>query len=277
MINEEARADWRGNDPLMSDMDLAANFLHLDDAHAYVEAFFNNTLAFLQNAELSLPVTQEQKDAAEAQHYMLCCALRSSCDALNSLVARGADGSDKKAVAVLRLYHTLLSVRLSINVSRQAEREILFDELEQKFIQMLEYCRVILKGDDNGHETTAREPIYSSGLGIVMPLHMIAARCRNPSVRQGAVDMLLQARRREGLWDSTLVEKIVSTTIKLEQSQTFADRQQMGFQASSTVPGNARIREVKICFEGERSARIAFIMVGQWKNEQKSNQRFIQW
>jgi hypothetical protein len=277
MINDEAQADWGGNDPLMSDMDPVAGYLHLDDAHGYVEALFNNTLAFLQKAELSPPVTNEQKDSAKAQHYMLCCALRSSCNALDAFVAQGADGSDMKAIAVLRLYHTLLSVRLSINVGREDDREVLFDELEQNLVQMLECCRFILNGEDTGQETKSRESIYCSGLGIVMPLHMIAARCRNPAVRREAADMLLQARRREGLWDSNLVEKIVSTTIELEQSRSLVDHQRMDLPGLHKIPSNARIREVKLHFEGERSARIDFITVGQWKNEQNSYQRFIQW
>jgi hypothetical protein len=97
---------------------------------------------------------------------------------------------------------------------------------------------------------------------------MIAARCRNPAVRQEAVDLLIRARRREGFWDSTVVEKIVSTTIELEQA---------GARNSQTVPDDDRIREVKLHFEGERGAQLVFITVGQWRKKQGGYQRLIQW
>jgi hypothetical protein len=277
MINDEARAVWNSNDPLVSDIEPVASFLHLDDAHNYVESLFNNALAFLQSAELSPPVTPKQKDTVLVQYNRLCCALRSSCNALDAFLARDAGGSDKKAIAVLRLHHTLLSVRLSIYVGREDEREILFDELEQNLVHMLRLCKCILDGENSRQDKTTRASICSTGLGTVMPLHMIAARCRNPTVRQEAVGLLRRARRREGLWDSTLVEKIVSTTIELEQSRSLLDLEDVNRPGSPKIPSCARIREVKLHFEGERSARVVFITVGQWRNKQNSHQRFIQW
>jgi hypothetical protein len=170
-----------------------------------------------------------------------------------------------------------LSIRLGINVLREDKRETLFDDHEQHLVQMLDYCRLILQDDDSSQDRTTQQPIYSSGLGIIMPLHMVAARCRNPTVRQEAVDLLLRAQRREWLWDSTLVEKIVSTTIELEQSASLVNHEQVDLQKSQKVPDNARIREVKLHFEGERSARLVFITVEQWRNKQSGYRRFIKW
>lgn len=277
IINDEAQADWDGHDPLVSEIKPVAYFLDIADAHSYVESLYNNTLAFYQRTELSPPVTLEQTDAIRAQHHMLCCALRSSCDALNATVANGVHEGAEKAIAILRLHHTSLSVRLSTNVFLEDQRETFFDDLEQQMVQMLDYCRLILQNEDDGNDESTHHLIYSSGLGAVMPLHMIAARCRNPLVRQEALEMLLRARRREGFWDSTLTEKIVSTTIELEQKGGSLDYEMADCKSVQRVPDNARIREVKIHFEGERRARLDFITVGQWKNNERGYQRCIQW
>jgi hypothetical protein len=276
MINDEALTKWHGQDPLVSNFEPVACFPSLSDAHDYVEALYNNTLAFLQTTELFPPVTSEQKEKVAAQHNMLCCALRSSCDALNVFAARRTNQIDEKAIAILRLHQTLLSMRLGVRVVEEDKRESLFDDLEQYLVQMLDYCRLILQSCDSNQSETVQQPIFSSGLGVIMPLHTVAARCRNPAVRQEAVDLLLQARRREGLWDSTLVEKIVSTTIKLEEKGGQEDSGQLS-QVSHKVPDNDRIREVKIYFEGDRSAQIVFITVEQWRKKQSGHRRFIEW
>jgi len=275
IINDEAKTKWDGQDPLVSKIEPVAFFLNLDDAQTYVQALYMNTLAFFQSREFHPPVTQEEMDAVNARREQLCSALRSSCEALAVLEARDATSSDDKPVTILHLYHTVLSMRLGISAFGEEKREALFDEAEHYLMQMLAYCRQILR-DDGSPETRAR-PVYSSGLGVVMPLHTIAARCRNPAVRKEALDLLLRVDRREWIWDSTLTRRIVSTTIEFEQRATLLEGDLAALQIRENVPDDSRIREVKLRFQGERSASLEFITVAQWKNKQSGYQRFIQW
>lgn len=254
LINDEARVNWDGNDPLVSEIQPVYSFLNLADAPSYVEILFTNTLAFFQRGELHPPVTQEQTIAAATEREKLIEALRSSCDALDAFVARDTDGNDNNAVAILCLYHILLSMRLHINAFGEDKREAKFDDVEQQLEQMLDYCRLILQ-NDGSKQDAAQQPVYSSsGLGVVAPLHTIASRCHNVAVRQEAISLLRKARRREWLWDSTRAEKVVSTTMELELKACAVIGQHDGSKGLQKVPHNARIREVKFQFEGERNA-----------------------
>jgi hypothetical protein len=276
MINDEALTEWQGQDPLASTLEPIACFVSLSEAHDYVEALYNNTLAFLQMTGVSQSVLSKQKEENAALHHMLTCALRSSCNALNAFVERSVNRGDDKAIALLRLHQTLLSIRLGLSVLGEDKRESLFDELEQQLVQMLSYCRLFLRSDDNTRSGEIQQPVSSSGLGVIMPLHTVAARCRNPAVRQEAVELLRQAKRREGLWDSALVERIVSTTIELEEKGSPGTTSKPD-RDSLKVPDNDRVREVKINFEGDRSARVVFVTVKQWREKKSGHQRFIEW
>lgn len=259
MIVDETSIKWEGDDLLVSYIGPVSYFLSLSEAHDYVEALYNNTLSFLQ--------MREGHQEHNAIHDMLTRALKSSGTVLDRFVECTNNEIDKKAIAILRLHQILLSIRLGISVFGEENRESSFDYVEESLIQMLEHCRMILQSDDN---EASPKPVFHSGLGVVMPLHTIAARCRNPAIRKEAVALLLKAKRREGLWDSALVERIVSTTIKLEE-KGFTGR------PSQVVADIHRVREVQIHFQGERSARVVFVTVQQWRDKITGHQRYIEW
>lgn len=259
MIVDETSIMWEGDDPLVSSIEPVSYFLTLSDAHDYIETLYNNTLSFLQRKK------NDQK--TDVHHDILNRALKSSCTALDRFAERSHDQIDQKAIAILRLHQVLLSIRLGISVFGEENRESSFDYVEESLVQMLEHCRTILQSDDTG---VSAKPVFYSGLGVVMPLHTIAARCRNPAIRKEAVALLQKAKRREGLWDSALVERIVSTTIELEE-------QGSSYSPSEVVADIDRVREVQIIFEGEKSARVIFVTVQQWRDKTTGYQRYIQW
>lgn len=276
MINDEAFEEW-DRDPLSSTVQPVARYMSLSEARCHVESLFNSTLAYLQKTTMHPLLTIAQIEAAKAQHDQLSQALRASCKALDDFVSRqGASAADEKAVAVLRLYHILLSIRLEIGAFQENRREAAFDQLEPGLEKMLEYAKFII-GEPKRETEKPGKIICSSGLGVVMPLHMVAARCRNPTVRKEAVDLLLRARRRDGLWDSTLAGRVVSTTIELEELAAKSAGLSTESKGSYRVADDARIRDVKIHFDGDRTARLVFITVGQWRENQEGLHRILEW
>jgi len=270
MVNDLA-LDVGALDLLVSDMNPATIFTSVPDAHAYVEQLFQNTLAFLQQTGLYPPSTPEQLEAAVARHKRLCQALESSEKAVDVLaqgLSEDGDCAARKGIVVLRLYHLLLGVRLRIDVLQPEQRESSFDQLEAYLEQMLRHCESLVHGQDEKQS----QPSCSSGLGYVMPLHMIAARCRNPQLRRRALDLLSNHPRREGLWDASLAARIVSQTIEIEEqsggSAGFGDKH---------VAGARRVLEVKLELQGDKTAALRFITVENWKQGQEGTRRSIEW
>lgn len=262
-------------DILVSDVKPATIFSSVREAHTYVEeTLFHNTLAFLQETSLNPHPTAEQLKVAVARHRKLCQALSSSENALDVMAKGLLDAGDTQAqdgIVILRIYHLLLAVRLRIDIFRPEERESAFDDLEAHLEEMLRHCEVLVQRQQE-QEVSTGQPSCSSGLGYVMPLHMVAARCRNPRLRRRAVQLLLNCPRREGIWDAQLAGRIVSQTIEMEE-------QAMGLSpdGGDNVPADRRIREVKLDFQGERTAAVRFVTVGDWKQGRLGSQRLIEW
>ncbi|KAK4151694.1 hypothetical protein C8A00DRAFT_35645 [Chaetomidium leptoderma] len=261
-------------DLLVSDLKPATLFTSVQEAHSYVESLSHNTLAFLQDTELHPQPTAEWLEAAVAYHRELCNALESSQNALDVLVEGLPEAGDTQAqegVTVLRIYHLYLVIRLRIDIFRPDKRESAFDDLEPHLEEILRHCEIVVRGDQ-AIEKAPRQPSCSSGLGYVMPLHMVAARCRNPRVRRRAAQLLLDCSRRDGLWDSWLAGRIVSQTMEIEEQAM-----NLSLEEDETVLADRRIREVGLELKGEKTAVLRFVTVDDWKQGRTGTERMIEW
>lgn len=251
------------HDILVTQLKPAALYISVPEAHRHVETLFYNTQAFVQDAAIHPPSSPERLEAIVARHRDLCAVLESSRDALdvlsNSHELSGPSHQDK-GLMVLRLHHLVIAIRLRIDVLRPDQRESAFDELEANFEEMLGYCEQLVEADDGN---TPPKPSCSSGLGYVMPLHTIAARCRTPRIRKRAVYLLSAHSHREGLWDGVLAGQIAAQAQEIEEDAV-------------DVPEN-RVREVKIKFQGDKAALLQFVTVGDWKRGHQGTQRVIEW
>lgn len=260
MVNDEDASGWR-KDPLITELDFPTSFASLSDAQDHVESLFGNQLTFFQQTALQYPLTDDEILAAQSHQDTLVYSLECSRSALDAFVARRSPGShtseDEACIKVLRLYHLYLGIRLGVGVLQEDFRELAFDQFEAQFEEMLALCRDLLHvGEDS-------LPVCSSGLGVVIPLHMIGHRCRNASIRKEAVDLLLKASRREGLWDSSIVGRIAATSSRLEQDEEMMSQW--------------RVREVKTHFTSDRRARLVFVTGDSSTCNQRRYYREIDW
>lgn len=260
MINDTA-LEAIDHDSLFTPLEPATIFLSIPDAHAYVERLSHNTLAFHQSVELRPPTTDARLEEIVARHGVLCRALLSSQNALDELSASLNQTPEDKGITLLRLHQTLITTRLRLDVVLHPEqREIAFDDLESLLEEMLEYCEILCKSEG------PRKPTCSSGLGIITPLHTIAARCRNPRIRRRAVRLLLESQRKECLWDSTLTGKVAMQTMEIEEAEWQGER----------IGNEKRVWEVKIELQGERRALLRFVRAGDRRTEGTVH-RVISW
>lgn len=274
MINDESLLKWH-HDPLISHLEPVTYFMSVDEAHGYVERLFHNLQAFLQATDHFPPRTIEELTAFASRRKQLRGALTDSCEALERLAERHQSGESVKessGIIILRLYHILIDIRLEIDPLKPANRETAFDKLQDRLEQILIFCEQLVKENNTVYTT----PSCTSGLGIVLPLHTVAARCRNSDCRRRALDLLLSIDKRECLWDSVLTGRIATKTMELEEhAHSVAMAQSLENRAK--VLDHARVREVKIEFTEEKKVLLQYITVGDWKNGGSGTQHMIEW
>ena len=79
------------------------------------------------------------------------------------------------------------------------------------------------------------------GLGQICPLYIVGTRCRDPSVRRRALNLLAGHDRVEGAWDSQLVARIVHKIIEKEEGAVG-----LPVTKASQIPEEARISHLEI-------------------------------
>ncbi|PTB67929.1 hypothetical protein BBK36DRAFT_1115244 [Trichoderma citrinoviride] len=120
------------------------------------------------------------------------------------------------------------------------------------------------------------KPSFSADLGIVPPLFVVATKCREPTVRREAIQLLRSSARREGMWDSELAANIAQWVMEIEESDSpFPEMQQQQQQAhgggagasaqavvlpSRAIPEEKRVMVQSVDFD--LRARFAKLTVG---------------
>lgn len=258
IFTDEITREW-SKDLLMSADGYLSSYNSLADACDEVVVLRGNILAFFERNTLAPPLSSLDRENVLQQQDTLRRRLDKTRLVLEEYIAREPEikQTEKVALALLDLHYDYLAVQLSMDVLRFEQREFDFDALEPQFQTMLANCEKIVQA------TAQVEPVCSFGLGVVMPLHMIAARCRNQETRQRAVELLQEGIRREGLWDSARVARVVGMTIELEEKQQ--------------VLHGGRVREVKVRVEDEHTTRLTFVVSDRSYIESVEVGREVHW
>jgi hypothetical protein len=96
--------------------------------------------------------------------------------------------------------------------------------------------------------SASTRPRFTMSSGVVSHLYMVAASCRDPTIRRRALQLLQTSHRREGLWDSQITATVAEKVMLLEEhnarrllgldvDQPLMDSSQIPIQARYTVTG----------------------------------------
>ncbi|KAF4976511.1 hypothetical protein FZEAL_6829 [Fusarium zealandicum] len=110
------------------------------------------------------------------------------------------------------------------------------------------------------------KPRFSADLGVVAPLFVVATKCRDPSLRRQAIQLLRSSARREGMWDSEMAAHISTWVMNLEESDALAmGVESLPIEGSATpvprtIPEEKRVMIRSVEFD--LRARVAELQVG---------------
>jgi len=104
------------------------------------------------------------------------------------------------------------------------------------------------------HSSSSFSPSFE--LSPIVPLFVVACRCRDPTTRRRAITLLLRYRRREGVWDSLGAGMVAAQCMKKEEALSsteylnFEDpcflARNPGMNFASDVPEYRRVRNVSV-------------------------------
>ncbi|KAF2469330.1 uncharacterized protein BDR25DRAFT_48249 [Lindgomyces ingoldianus] len=279
-------------------------FVAFSQAHSYLEAIFNDLLAFVQDMDVRPPTSDTQVQAARVEFRRL----QSQYEAGNRLLEEflslhPATVSTESRIGV-GLIQTQVRILLIAQKYCEERKEIDWDILEPEFQEILSLACELLGADPNCTlssgavpeeyynfpadrastlPTMFARPVFSSGSKLLSGLWLASTRSRNPTMRRKAIGLMLEYPRREGVWDSILAGRIAWELNMFEESALngdlceFPEQSARNFPQTSNIPECNRVRDVLITYTGLRRADVEFRSKKQYEEGERGILRRFAW
>lgn len=172
--------------------------------------------------------------------------------AFESFLDRGTMTPTKEHVRagqLLQIQHLAGTIHLSVAAS---DAETSYDKHLPKFQQIVSLSRALL---DQFETSTSKGPKTKKFLyehGVIPSLYLVGYKCHHPAVRREVHSQLASLQRKEGVWGSDLMVKVVWHIIVVEESGR-------AVCSPSDIPEEARVwREFIHAGERQEPAKVTF-------------------
>lgn len=170
-------------------------------------------------------------------------------------------GFPKSDPAVLILRPNMLGLEL-FKAYSPGNDEMFWDSFDSEFENILDSVDAFITSTSStrpeAHDTpephSTRAPTFTFTLGIINPLYLVCARCRDPLIRRRALYMLSHCNRKEGIKDSAMAASIAERLMLLEESNAIV----APVTNCSQIPASARVSQADIFLGTGREGRIAY-------------------
>ncbi|PWY82992.1 hypothetical protein BO70DRAFT_387133 [Aspergillus heteromorphus CBS 117.55] len=122
--------------------------------------------------------------------------------------------SDRQALRLINIRRAFTRIYLSLDPSKG---ELAHDDLIDDYADMLQLAGEILDDAMQSRIDSPAQPTFRLAATVIEPLFLIASRCREPTLRRQALQLLKRHPRREGICEGMSGAKVVQRVMDLEE------------------------------------------------------------
>ena len=257
-------------DPQVISAKRPTEFKSMQEARAGLELVLNQLTVFFLDLELD----DQFYDiiVANAEKHLLFSPWLKDWEAAfsNFLTKERANLSaeDRKAAMILKAHELVAEILSDVDLSLG---ELGWDAFGDKFEAIVNLATAVLEDTNksdvsiiearwktSGVFISAPTATLSFSLGIVDPLYEVCARCRDPSLRRRALELLARHPRQECVWSSWSAWKVGKFLMRLEEEGTSGQP-----KTAADIPSDSRISEAWMDFsdkstEESRKGRVGY-------------------
>ena len=199
---------------------LPSMFHSLQEAQSTLEQVLSHLTTFFLDMELD-DEYYRQAAADEERHSIFGLWLDDWEKAFSDLLSRSHEAmseEDRITAMTLKAHHIVAEILASVDLSLN---ELGWDAFRKKFSAIVdlatsisEKCgpsqpsKIEKRWNTDPESVCAPKATLSLSLGIVDPLFEVCARCREPALRQRALDLLVNHPRQDCVWSSSSIWKV---------------------------------------------------------------------
>jgi hypothetical protein len=150
--------------------------------------------------------------------------------AFEPVLQKVTDGPEKHYALFIQLSLAIGYIGLCTHL---ATDESIHDQYNPVYKRVVYLAKEVMKELPVTNKT--RPSNFCFDTRVIVPLWVVGLKCREPTIRRDAINMLLSNPRREGIWDSVFAGKVLQWAMAVEEE----------FMEHGCVPGWARLGGVK--------------------------------
>jgi hypothetical protein len=220
VIAEDARPQDRHSIPLL--------FVSVEEARQYLEAILNGVLHVISDSRSGSMSKEDDVAALSTQRMELQESLSEWIEAYETSIPVLLPTLDPKGgmgLALLGVYHMMTEIMLATSPHPKIPwSEMVFDGYTHAFQNL------VTRANDLAHFRNI--PVhyvidtkncrlgglnFTADMGLIAPLYYTAIKCRVPSIRREAIDILKSVPHRESMWDGLVVAAVAEKVVHLEE------------------------------------------------------------
>jgi hypothetical protein len=212
-------------------------FTSVSEAKRALDLILNSIVQFLSTCTSST----EGKIEKYVQHHARLRHWESAFQPLliRAKVVANMDLDAKMAPLVLNTYHRVGLIILAGSVRQE---ETMYDSLRKEFLYIVSSCCSVLdaRTAPSSNSTLSVGPLqprFSFEVGILPPLYIVGAKCREPALRRQAIELLGRCPVQEGLWEPFGASRICEWMMEIEEQGMIKNGETEGF-----VPESSRVK-----------------------------------
>jgi hypothetical protein len=165
--------------------------------------------------------------------------------------------SERRGAMVLKAHHLVCEI---LSISDLSEGALGWDRFHRSFTAIVDLAESVLEKGSQSIERHSRNPPGTPStnlcfsLGILDPLYEVCARCRDPSLRRRALDLLARHPRQECLWRSWSAWKVGRYLLHLEEEKSDIPPVTVGDADSGSHVPRARFDSDSLPVSGQEDA-----------------------
>jgi hypothetical protein len=213
------------------------------------------------------PEVQISLDLIRASSAIRLKQWSSAFDELHFQSQRFALGEfELKHIQILKLHYVLTGLLTDIDFVRATHDEMMWDEYTKSFETMVEHAEMLLQ-----LERGQKQSSFTFDMEIILPLYIVAVKCRHGDLRRRAILALRSQNRQEGVWNSHLAASVAEYMMHLEEKGL------RGTVVAADVVRRKRVLGVEVTFDREeKRGNISYIKLKESDGIERLNE-WIEW
>ncbi|KAI4213141.1 MAG: hypothetical protein LQ351_004295 [Letrouitia transgressa] len=259
-------------------------FNSLEEARNTLDWYWNRCLCvdgkFEKPEAAHHPLNTIPDDATNIRREALRQNFEKCISALQAFLERDALTMDKRSLQgamVLKISAQHARTYLSVPLYTVLHDQMCWDQLYPEWEEQVSLCTAVIEADtacDVKPRTFGDiRPTFCLDTSIIGPLFTVAHKCRDPSLRRKAVELLFSTPRQEGVWDSVITARVAERIVAIEEAGLGE------VKCAADVPGWARINYIEVHIDKEqKKGTVKLRRQGSQREEtQEGEQHVIRW